>query len=278
MKRVLCAWWIGLVIALVATGQDVPGSGAYRIGPKDVIQIEVFELPELNGQFRVSESNTVTLPLIGDIRVGGLTEEELQARLKGLLESRYVQRAIVTVRLEEYRSKPINVIGAVQRPGPLKVSGKLTLIEVLTAAGGLTGSHGDTIYVMRRAENGLRDQVEISVEDLLVRADPQLNIPIFANDLINVPDPVDVTIFFLGEVKSPGAHVFQSTERITILAAIAKAGGFTDRASRKIVVKRQTSAGGEEEIAVDYKHILAGRDPDVELQPGDVVFVKQSFL
>lgn len=263
--------------ALPAAGQGASGTD-YRIGPKDLLDIRVFEVPELNVQERVSEQGMVELPLIGEVEADGLTETEFAARLKQILEDQLLQRASVAVEVLEYRSKPITIIGAVKAPGPLAFSGRWSLLEALTAAGGLTEGHGGVVHVLRRASNGLSAQIAIDLDELMLRADSTLNIPLFANDLINVPAAVDVTVFCLGEVRSPGALVFQSTERITLLTAIARAGGLTDRAARKIVVKRPGRNGGETELEVDYKRVLAGRDPDLELQEGDIVVVKESFF
>lgn len=260
-----------------AAGQQTPGGG-YVIGPQDLVEIRVFEVPELNIERRVSDEGMINLPLIGDVPVRGLTDTELAERLKVLLETKYVQRASVTIQVKEFRSRPIAVMGAVGRPGNLSFSGRLTLLEVLALAGGLAPQHGDTIYVLRRSDNGLSDQVAIKVEDLLERADPDVNIPILANDVINVPPTVEVTIFCLGAVENPGALAFNSSERTTVLTAIARAGGLTDRASHKIRIKRRDRAGNEVELTVDYKRIISGKDRDMELQPGDVVIVKESFL
>jgi polysaccharide biosynthesis/export protein len=269
-----------LLLAHSAAGQvPAPRAEGYRLGPKDLLQIQVFEAPEFNSEVRVGEDGRINLPVVGELFVDGLTDHELAARVKTLLEERYVQRATVVIQVKEFRSRPISVIGAVTRPGPLSFSGRWNLLEVLTAAGGLAPQHGDVIYVLRRAENGLSDQLSIRVDDLLVKADRRVNIPIFANDLINVPAKVDVTVFCLGEVQRPGAHVFKSTERITLLTAIARAGGLTDRASRRILIKRGGDArGAAEEIEVDYRRLLAGRVPDVELKEGDVVVVQESFF
>jgi polysaccharide export outer membrane protein len=250
----------------------------YRVGPRDLLDIRVFEMPELNVQRRVSEDGTVSLPPLADLPVAGLTETEIAARLKTLLESKYAQRATVDVTVQEFRSRPISVIGAVKSPGSLAFSGRWTLLEALTAAGGVDENHGSVLYVLRRADNGLSDQVAISLDDLLVRADPQVNIPLLANDLINVPAAVEVTVYCLGAVNRPGAVSFRSTERITLLAAIARAGGLTDRAARTIHVKRAESAAGVPQIEADYKRILAGKDADVELHQGDVVVIKESFF
>lgn len=266
--------------ALVALGQAPTSRQApeYRIGPRDLLEIKVFEVPELNIERRVGPEGTLTLPLIGDIDVQGLTEGEVAERLRAILESQYVQRASVTVQVREFRSKPISVMGAVKQPGPLAFSGRWTLLEALTAAGGVTENVGDKIYILRQADNGLSDQIVISVDDLLVRADPDVNIPIFSNDFINVPARVEVTVFCLGEVKNPGALSFRSNERITVLSAVARAGGLTDRASRTLRIKRRDRDGRDVEIEVSYRRIVANKDPDVELQSGDVLVVKESFL
>jgi polysaccharide export outer membrane protein len=269
---------VGLAVALLAHAQAPTTPSGYRIGPKDLLEIKVFEVPELNIERRVSEEGTINLPLIGDIPVQGLTDVEVADRLKALLESKYVQRASVAVQVREFRSKPISVIGAVKQPGNLAFSGKWTLLEALSAAGGLADQHGDTIYVLRRASNGLSDQIAISVNDLMVHADPEANIPIFANDLVNVPSEVVVTVFCLGQVAHPGALEFKSTDRITLLTAIARAGGLTDHASSTIRIKRRDRSGKDIEREANYKRIVAGKDADIELTSGDVVVVKESFF
>jgi polysaccharide export outer membrane protein len=266
--------------AAVAVAADQPtGAPGYLIGPRDKLVIQVFEMPELNNlERRVSADGTISLPPpVGDVQVTGLTAVEVAQKLKGLLEAKYAQRATVDVTVEEFLSRPISVIGAVRKPGPLEVSGRWTLLEALTAAGGVSETHG-SVYVLRRADNGLADQVSISLDDLLVRADPKVNVPLRANDLINVPAAVEVVVYCLGAVKNPGAVSFKSTERITLLAAIARSGGLTDRASKILHVKRADAAAGTPEVVADYKRILAGKDADLELRHGDVVVVKEAFF
>lgn len=273
---------VGLMVsALAALAQTSPAPGAgkdpgYRVGPRDLLTVKVYEVPELNVERRVSENGMLSLPLIGDVRVAGKTEEELGRDLKELLESRYVQRASVEIHVMEFRSRPITVIGAVKQPGNLAFSGEWTLVEALAAAGGLADNHGNVVHVLRRADNGLSDQVTIDLDELLVRAVPGINIPIFANDLINVPVTIERTVYCLGEVGRPGALEFKSSERLTLLAAIARAGGLTDRASRKILIKRGQQ--GQKEVTVDYNRIVAGKEADPELGQGDVVVVKESFF
>jgi polysaccharide export outer membrane protein len=276
MKKIaFCVWALLLSAALAgAQGRDA----AYRVGPRDLLDIKVYEDDKLNGQRRVSEGGAINLPLLGDVVVAGKTPLEIGDLLKRLLEVKYMQRASVDVQVLEFRSRPISVMGAVKQPGPLPFSGRWTLLEALTAAGGLAESHGNVVHILRRAENGLTDQVTIDTDDLLLRADPRVNLPIYANDLIQVPGTVEVTVYCLGEVAKPGALPFKSNERITILTAIAHAGGLTDRASNRIVIRRAAGGGGPAEITVDFKKVLAGKEPDVELRHGDVIVVKESFF
>ncbi|MFL6194438.1 MAG: polysaccharide biosynthesis/export family protein [Thermoanaerobaculia bacterium] len=269
---VLLLVWAG---AAQAQGKD----STYRVGPRDLLDIRVYEDAKLNGERRVSENGVINVPLLGDVQVGGKTSIEIGAALKKLIEDKYLQRASVDVQILEFRSRPISVIGAVKTPGPLGFSGRWTLLEALTAAGGLIEGHGNVAHILRRSENGLTDQVTINLDDLLLRGDPKVNVPIVSNDLINVPMMVEVTVYCLGEVQKPGALAFKSNERITLLGAIAHAGGLTDRASSKVLIKRAERAdGGPAELNVDYKRILAGKEPDVELRSGDVVVVKESFF
>jgi len=268
---------LGLLLALVPPA--FAQAGAYRIGPRDLIELRVFEVPELNLQRRVAEDGTINLPLLGDVAVAGQTEAEATQNLKAHLESKLLQHASVDFKVLEFRARPISVIGAVKQPGNLGFSGRWTLLEALTAAGGLAENHGNVLYVLRRADNGLSDQIAVDLDDLLVRADPRVNLPLLANDLVNIPTAVEVTVYCLGEVAHPGALVFKSTERITLLAAISRAGGLTDRAAKKILIKRAaTTSVPAAEIEADYKRILAGKAPDVELRQGDVIVIKESFF
>jgi len=282
MKQIALFLLMFLTLALPALTYGAETASAsknpgYRIGPRDLLEIRVFETPEFSGNRRVSEDGKITLPPVGDVDVAGLTETEAAQKIKGVLEAKVLQHASVAVQVQEFRSRPIAVIGAVRQPGNLSFSGRWTLLEALTAAGGIGEGHGDIIFVLRRADNGLSDQVAVSITDLLVRADPKVNIPIYSGDLINVPGTVEVTVYCMGEVKQPGAVPFKSSDRITLLTLIARVGGLTDRASSKILIKRASRAAHGEETA-DFKRIVSGKDPDVELQSGDVVIVKESFF
>jgi polysaccharide biosynthesis/export protein len=269
-----------LLVAIGATGilraEDV--SGEYRVGPRDLLEIKVVEIPELNVERRVSDGGVISLPMVGDFPVTGLTAAEVRGSLENLLKSKYVNRADVSVVIKEFGSKPISILGAVQRPGALNVSGRWFLLQAISAAGGLTEAAGRKIYVLRIKEDGRSETLEVRTEELLRGASETWNIPIYPGDVVNIPARSTVRIFCIGEVKTPGAIELSADDRITLLSVLAKAGGLTDRASKKIRVKRQDASGKDVETAYDYKRILDGKDPDPVLNGNDVVVVKESFL
>jgi polysaccharide export outer membrane protein len=275
MKRWIASSALALFTS-VAAAQEA--SGEYTIGPKDLLEIRVLELPELSVERRVGDNGSIELPLLGEVPAAGLTASEFRVRLEKTLTTRYVNRANVSVVLKEYANKPVSVLGAVQKPGSLSISGRWTLMNAITAAGGLTERAGRKIYVLRRSDNGLSDTLEINGDDLFQNATPLWNIPIQPSDVINIPARTSITVFCLGEVKSPGALTFDSDDRLTLLSVIAKAGGFTDRASRTVRVKRRGPDGKDIEKIVDFKRILSGKDADLPIEPNDVIVVKESFF
>ena len=180
--------------------------------------------------------------------------------------------------IKDFANKPVTVVGAVQHPGPLTISGRWSLLQAISAAGGLTEAAGRKIYVLRRADNGLADTLEISTDDLFRTASQTWNVPIYPSDVVNVPARSTVKIFCIGEVKTPGAVEFSTDDRITLLSVLSKAGGLTDRASKTIRIKRRDASGKDVETVVDYKRVLSGKDPDPVLRGDDVVVIKESFF
>jgi len=270
-----------------ATNQLPTGPGAvagsqefaeYPIGPKDLLEIRVLEIPELNVERRVSDAGNIALPLLGDLAVGGLTPGQARLKLETLLKQKYVNRANVSIIVKESASKPVSVLGAVRTPGSLNISGRWTLLQAISAAGGITENAGKKIYVLRKSENGLSDMLEVDTEELFRNSNPMWNIPIVPGDVVNVAPRRTIRIFCLGEFKSPGALEFSSDDRVSLLSVVAKAGGLTDRASFKIRIKRKTADGKDTEKVVNWGRVLSGKDPDPILEPNDVIVVKESFL
>jgi polysaccharide export outer membrane protein len=243
------------------------------IGPRDVIEIHVFQDPNLNVRATVNDDGAINMLPIGRIAVGGLTLPQVEQRIKTLLEAKYLTKADVTVDLVEAGSKPISVIGAVNRPGRIASTGNITLMQAITAAGGLAAGYGHNLYVLRTAPNGLTEQVAIDIDDLMVNGNPDLNIPLRANDVINIPIESMINVYVLGEVMKPGKVQFRGSQRPTLLQALAEAGGPTDRASKTVLLKRANDTK-----SLNYVRIVDGRTPDVVLQDGDTIFLKGSFF
>lgn len=254
------------------------GEGEYRIGSRDLLEVKVFEVPELNVERRVSDGGSIELPLLGEFSVAGMTAAEAASRLEETLKAKYVNRASVSVVIKEYQHKPVSVLGAVAKPGSLDVSGSWTLLQAISAAGGLTPQAGKKIYVLRRADNSLSDTLEVSTEDLLQSASTLWNVPILPSDVVNVPARTTVKVFCLGEVKQPGALEFDGNDTLTLLSVIAKAGGLTDRASKTIHIQRREKDGRQQDIVAHYGRIVSGRERNPGLLPEDVVIVKEAFL
>ena len=103
----------------------------YRVGPKDLLEIRVLEIPELNVERRVADNGSIALPLIGELPVSGLTPQEIRSSLETLLREKYVNRANVSIIIREYANKPVSIVGAVARPGSLTVSGQWTLLQAI---------------------------------------------------------------------------------------------------------------------------------------------------
>jgi polysaccharide export outer membrane protein len=272
---------IVLVLAAMFASASViaqePAASDYAIGPRDILDVKCLELPELNLERRVSDSGSIDMPLVGDIPVAGSTAAQVRDKIATAL-TKYVNHPNVMVSVKEYNNKPVTVVGAVQKPGTLSISGRWTLMQAITAAGGLSDRAGRKILVLRRADNGLSDTLEIDTDDLFQNATELWNIPILPADVINIPARQTFTIFCLGEVKAPGAIQFETVDRVTLLSLVAKAGGLSDRASKKIRIKRRGPDGKDAEQVVDFGKILSGQTDDPILQPNDVVVVKQSFL
>jgi len=247
------------------------------IGPRDVLEIRVLQDPTLNTRTVVGDDGKITFGLVGKIDVAGLTPPQAEARIKSLLQGKYLTTADVSVQVVEAGNKPISVIGAVIRPGRIGATGSITLMQAITQAGGLAAGYGRTLYILRTGANGLAEQISIDLEDLLVNGNPDVNIPLFPNDVVNVPVDTPLTIYVLGEVMKPGRVQFRRSQSPTLLQALADAGGLTDRASREVAIKRVTN-GKETVIRKNYKRILTGQDPDVLLLDNDTIYVRESVF
>ncbi|MCR4395229.1 MAG: polysaccharide export protein, partial [Candidatus Saccharicenans sp.] len=176
----------------------------YIIGPRDLLEIKVFELPEFDHTVRVSEDGSITLPLLGNVQVGGLTKEKVEQKIADLLD-KYVKKAQVSVFIKEYQSSRVAIIGAVEKPGMYELVGRQTLLQMVSQAGGFKENAANEIYILREGQEGNTASISIDLEDLLLNGNQRLNIPLQPGDVINVPVDRLITIYVFGQVRNPGA-------------------------------------------------------------------------
>jgi polysaccharide biosynthesis/export protein len=244
----------------------------YRIGPRDLIEIAVFGLPELTQTVRVAEDGSITLALIGRVEIGGLTAQEVEKKLASILDIQYTKDAHVTVFIREYQK--VSIIGAVGRPGAYELIGPTTLLQIIAQAGGLTAQAMNEIFVYRQTEDGKQTIIPVDLNDL-ANGNQDLNIVLAPKDVITVPIDQTLNVYVYGEVREPGAIPYLASKRITLLQAVAQAGGTTEWAKKtQVTIKRRDKKTGKEmKISVNLKGIISGKVADIMLEEGDVVIV-----
>jgi polysaccharide biosynthesis/export protein len=270
----------------VHPGIASPGDDA-RIGPDDLLDIDVFEAPEMNRTVRVSASGEVSFELFGPVHAAGLTPRELESVLQEMLRRSYLKDPHVSVFVHEWRSHSVSVLGAVKSPGVFQIQGTKSLIEVLSLAQGLADDAGNTALIAHAAEapdTGFPDGSslpppatdEINLWKLLNSPDSRLNVTIRSGDIIKVSRAG--IVYVVGEVNRPGGFMLQNNENISVLQAIALAQGLTHTSaiSRARIIRTDEATGKRAEIPMNLGKILAGKSTDMFLQPKDVVFVPNS--
>ncbi len=267
-----------IVFSLVLYAQD-GRRVEYKIGPQDLLEISVFGLDELNKTVRVSEAGNITLPLLGEIAIGGLTKNELEKKLQDMLRKDYLQNPQITVFIREYQSRRVSVLGAVGIPGVYELMGRQTLLQVIALAGSLTDEAGDEIIILRKQPDGKDQSIRVSIDDLMRKGDATLNIRLQSEDIITVPPDREVTIFVYGRVNKPGALTIKRSKIPTLQRAIAQAGGFAEGAAKGgVILTRKSGEEKEIRIKVNIKDIIKGKRKDIQLQENDVIYVPESIF
>jgi len=269
----------GMVFCLNPAVAQVEKSEEYIIGPKDLLEIEVFGLNDLDTTTRVSEDGLITVALLGEVKVGGLTKSGLEKKLTQLFKERFLKNPQVTVFIKEYRSQKVSLLGAVNNPGDYELLGRQTLLQIISQAGGLTEEAGKDIILIRKQPDGSNTSQEIPVEDLVEKGDVKLNLVLKPGDIINIPIDKTVRVYVFGQVKNPGALEVKKSNIPTLLRAIAQAGGFSERASKgNVNIKRKNDQGEEIQMTVNAKAIIKGKKKDIQLLENDVVYVPESIF
>jgi polysaccharide export outer membrane protein len=245
----------------------------YRIGSNDLLEITVFELPELHQIVRVSEDGSISLALIGKVDVARLTAQELEAKLATILDQKFTKGAHVTVFVKEFQK--VAVLGAVTKPGMYELAGPTTLIQMIANAGGLTAQAMNKILVYRQASDGKKSTILIAIDELIMNVNPDFNLSLQPKDVVFVPVDQILNVFVYGEVKNPGIIAFLSSKSITVLQAITQAGGPTEWAKTgSVSIKRKERETGKEiKIEVNLRAVINGKAGDIALLEGDIVIV-----
>ena len=243
--------------------------GDYRIGPDDVLVITVWDQKDLDQTVQVRPDGKISLPLVGEMDAGGLTVAELSSRLTTLY-SRTVKGAQVTVSVKEIRSRPVYFIGGVAKPGPLQLTQDLTLLQALSSVGGaLPTADLESAFVQRGT-----NRIPINIQEIM-RGNMAQNVKLQPGDTVVLPNAA--TVYVQGEVKTPGQVKF--VKDLTVMTAIAAAGGFTPMASPRRVTVTRGEGSKKETLRVNVNDIMSDPESkDLLLKPNDIVIVPQRLF
>ena len=267
---------------------------SYRIGPEDEIEINVFDVPELNITSKVRQSGFISLPLIGALQVATLTEDDVEAALTTRLRD-YVRSPQVTVMVTSYGSQNVAVMGAVEKPGTVSLTkGSNSIVEVVSKAGGMTPQAGNFLTFIPSEVSGVnaastaeaRAKLSLATHEARELTSSGIEIPI---DLIfgtsgGIPLDVPVrggdmviiaeagTVMVDGEVDKPGSY--NLGKRMSLLGALAASGGITYSAKvDEVEVLRDVGEADKARLLINLEEIGLGGGKDIRLRDGDIVVV-----
>jgi len=271
MTRTFVTLLFACALAAAASAQT---AADYVIGPQDVLNIQVFDQADLGGKYTVETDGTFSFPLVGRVTAGGKTLRVFEGDLKKKLADGYFKNPQVTVGVDTYRSQRVFVMGEVRSPGPVPLTGGMTLIEALARAGSTLPSASGEVAIVRDgqgasaaklAEAASGANVErASIRDLESGSRKQ-NVELHDGDTIFVPRAESVYVF--GQVKTPGAYAVQKDT--TILQALSLAGGVTENgAMGRIKVVRLVN-GDKRELKVKLTDLV---------KAGDTIIVPEKYF
>ncbi|MBZ5639271.1 MAG: polysaccharide export protein [Acidobacteriia bacterium] len=252
--------------------QEDDATQAYRLGPEDKILVTITGRPELTQQLVVTGNGTVTAPLVGDVTASGLTVRELVERLTELLARDYLVDPQVEIQVLEYKSKWVMVTGNVRTPGRVALKGSSKLKDVVADAGGLSEDAGEEIVISRAPADGSSQPTTLTVQrESFERG--EVDPPLSSGDIVNVKPALYV--YLQGEVHTPGR--VRVERGMTLLKAIALAGGLTEWANHKSV-QILHEGSSTRPIVVNMKEVQNQVIEDPPMKGGEIVIVKRRFL
>jgi len=262
----------------------------YVLGPNDQILIRAPQAEEINEKpFRIDAEGNINLPIVGRVRAGGLTIQELEAELVRRLRE-FIREPQVIIIVTQFRSEPVFFVGAFRAPGIYPLQGRRTLVEMLASIGGLQPNASRHIKVTRRAEYGaiplptaVEDSerkistVEIGLGSLRENVNPAEDIVLEPYDVISVERAE--LLYINGEVNKIGGMELGERDSISVLQALTQSGGFTRDANKSKARILRPIAGTTRRavIDIDIKRILEGKDNDFPLLPNDLLYVTHSI-
>ena len=249
---------------------DVDQTAIVKLGVGDLLEVSVYNVPELTSKVRVSNSGDIYLPLIDYVHVEGLTQEEAQSVIQKRLEDGgFVRSPHVTIFVDEASSQGVTVIGEVGKPGIYPDVVDHRLYEVISEAGGFTQNASRKIAILRKGEKApIRIDLPRNLAD-----DLSANVEIMPGDTITVPRaPI---IYVVGDVGRPSGLLVDNGQ-LTVLQALALAGGTNHTAKLGGVRIIRKGPNGVFETKVEVKKMLEAKAPDVTLQADDILFVPVS--
>jgi polysaccharide biosynthesis/export protein len=242
-----------------------------RIGAGDLLQVTVYGATDYDQQVRVSESGDVSLPMIGTLKLGGLSISQAEQLVAAKLsDGGFFNNPSVSIFEKEYATQGISVFGEVQKPGIYPLLGSRTLFDAISVAGGTTPKAGNLVTITHRDNPNQPQRHTLSYGP----SGPVTgNTPVYPGDTIVVSKAG--IVYVIGDVRMPSGIIMENS-KMTVLQALAMAQGANPSASlNKSRIIRETSAG-RQEIPIAIKNILNSKAPDQALQPNDIVFIPSS--
>jgi polysaccharide export outer membrane protein len=243
------------------------------IGKGDLLHITVMREADLEQRVRVRDSGEVSLALVGNISVLGLTPSEAGDKIAhSYLAGQFLKHPQVSVLIEEYATQSVSVLGQVAHPGAVQLTTPRSLLDVLSMAGGLTEAADRNVTIEHGGKSPNRTQVFIpnKPEDA-----SNLDILVQPGDTVIVPKAG--IVYVLGDVGRPGGYIMQDDSRLSVLQAVSLAAGSNKTAAEKHVRLIRKVDGKYTEQDLPLREIERGKQPDVALSANDVLYVPFSL-
>ena len=259
---------------LFASVSSAPKPEDYLLSEGDLVEVVVFEAQELKRETRVGDQGSIILPLIGPVVVKGLTTREAAAKIEATYRQKYLEDPHVDIFVKEYRGGKVTLLGALKKPGTFDYFGRQRLLDVLAIGEGLSEKAGRSVQVRRATQDAQHPSTFlIDLDDIVIRGQSELNIPIERGDVIYVPDTG--TIYVDGAIRKPGTYPVRAG--MTIPDAIVEAGGFGSAADEgNIKLVRRNADGKRDIIQIAGNDIQKGSASayDLKVQDRDIIFVE----